>query len=117
MDALLNSVSGKPSAPSSPRARADDTGSEDDDFIILEVLDPLPISFTYPVKPVLADPDDQVVEDAAPLVSEKPATARATRAKHAQDSGSGAPITSKRRQTSSTGPPRKRAKGIPTSTG
>jgi hypothetical protein len=114
MDAILDSGSGKPSAPSPSRDRADDTDNEDDDCIILEVHDPMPISFAYPANPFLADPENKVVEDAAPLVSEKPAMAEASRAKQTQDSGSGAPATSKRQKTLSSGLPRERANGIPT---
>jgi hypothetical protein len=119
MDAILDSGSGKPSEPYSSRARADDTGIKDDDCIILEVYDPLSISYAFPANPVLADPESQVLENAAPLVTEKPITAKASRAKRAQDSDSGAPATSKRHKTQSLGPAgaRKRSKGILTSTG
>jgi hypothetical protein len=114
MDAILDSGSGKQLTPSSSRARADDTGSEYADCIILEVVDPLPISFAYPDNPVSADPDNRVVEDAAPLVSDKPAMARTSRGKKVQDIGSSTPTTSKRWKTLSIGPPRKRTRGIPT---
>jgi hypothetical protein len=117
MDAILDSGSGKPSTPSSSRARANDTDNKDDDCIISEVHDPPPISFAYPVNPVSANPESHVVEDAAPLVSKKPAMAKVSRTKQAPDSGSGAPSTSKRWKTQGTGPPRMRARGIPTSTG
>ena len=39
---------------------------EDDDCRILEVLDPHPVAFSYPVSSSPADPDDQVL-DVAPL--------------------------------------------------
>jgi hypothetical protein len=56
MDAILDSGSGKTSAPSSSPARADDTGS-DDDCTILEVYDPVPISYAYPADPASANPE------------------------------------------------------------
>ena len=36
--------------------------SDDDDCQILEVLDPRPLAFTFPLHPTSADPDDQVLE-------------------------------------------------------
>ncbi|KAK1613213.1 hypothetical protein QYE76_036886 [Lolium multiflorum] len=59
MDATHNTGSGKPSAPSSSRTRADDTGSEEDDCVILEVYDPIPVSYAFPAMPVSADLDRQ----------------------------------------------------------
>ncbi|KAK1649244.1 hypothetical protein QYE76_067049 [Lolium multiflorum] len=71
MDATHNTGSDKPSAPSSSRTRADDSGSEEDDCVILEVFDPIPISYVFPVMPVSADPDRQVVEDTVPLSAKR----------------------------------------------
>jgi hypothetical protein len=118
MDAILDSGSSKPSAPFSSRARADDTGSEDGDCIILEVYDPLPISYAYPANPVSDDPESQVVENAALLITEKPAIAKASRAKRAQDSSPSAPAAPKRRKTTTSWPAdsKKRSRAIPTST-
>ena len=120
MDAILDSGSGKTSAPSPSRARADDTGSDDDDCVILEVYDPVPISYAYPADPASADPETQVVEDAVPLAAVRtmmPNTSRARRAT-TQDSGPSAAPAPKRWKTSSEGPARtkKRSRAIPTST-
>ncbi|KAM0895907.1 hypothetical protein ACQ4PT_023559 [Festuca glaucescens] len=119
MDAILDSGSGKPSAPSPSRARADDTGSDDDDCIILEVYDPVPISYAYPADSASADPETQVVENAVLLTIERPAVAKTSRAKRAQDSGPSVAAASKRRKTLSQGPTeaRKRSRVIPTSSG
>jgi hypothetical protein len=120
MDATHNSGSGKPSTPSSSRARADDTGSEEDECVILEVYDPIPISYAFPVMPVSADPERQVVENAVPLSAMSGAhpTSRA-RKTPASDSSSGAAPTTKRRKVAGAGPSRdkKKSKAIPTSTG
>lgn len=52
-------VPGKAPARDSLRDWPDD---DDDDCQILEVYDPLPFAFTYPLSPTSADPDDQGVE-------------------------------------------------------
>jgi hypothetical protein len=119
MDTILDSGSGKPSAPSLSRARADDTGTDNDDCVILEVYDPMPISYAYPVNPASADPESQVMENAAPLVTEKPATAKVSRAKRAQDSGPSTAAAPKCWKTTGTGPAgaKKRSRNIPTSFG
>ena len=89
MDPTRNTGSGKPSASSTSRPRANDSSSEEDDCIILEVLDPIPISYAFPAMPVSADPDRQVEENTVPL-SAKPGAAPAprTRKTPATDAGS-----------------------------
>jgi hypothetical protein len=119
MDTTHNKGSGKPSAFSPTRTRANDTGSEEDDCVILEVLDPIPISYVFPAMPVSADPDRQVVEDTVPI-SAKPGAPPAPRTRKtlASDAGTGAAPPSKRRKTPGAGPSRERKKqAIPTTTG
>ena len=56
-------------APGKSRARdsiKDWSDDDDDDYEILEVLDPRPLAFAYPLPSTSADPDDQVLE-AAPV--------------------------------------------------
>jgi hypothetical protein len=62
--------SGNSYAFPSSRPRANESGSEEDDCVILEVLDPLPISYALPAIPVSADRDRQVLEHVAPLSAE-----------------------------------------------
>ena len=52
-------VPGKAPARDSLRDWSDD---EDDDCRILEIYDPLPTAFTYPLNPTSADTDDPVIE-------------------------------------------------------
>jgi hypothetical protein len=120
MDATHNTGSGKPSAPSSSRTRADDTGSEEDDCVILEVFDPIPISYAFLAMPVSADPDRQVLENTVHLSANPGAPpASRTRKTPATDAGYGAAPPTKRRKTPGAGPAwdRKRTKAIPTSSG
>jgi hypothetical protein len=115
-----NTGSGKPSAFSPSRTRADDTGSEEDDCVILEVLDPVPISYAFFAMPVSADPDRQVLEDTVPLTAKPGAPpASRTRKTPATDGSSGAAQPTKRRKVPGAGPARdkKRSKAIPTSSG
>jgi hypothetical protein len=70
MDATHTTRSGNTSASRPPRARANDSGSEEDDCIILEVLGPLPISYALPAVPVSADRGRQVLEHITPLFAE-----------------------------------------------
>jgi hypothetical protein len=100
MEAILDLGSGKTSAPSSSRARVDDTSSDDDDCIILEVYDPMPISYAYPADPALADPETQVVENVVPLAVERMTVAKISRTKGAntQDSGPSDALVPKRRR-------------------
>jgi hypothetical protein len=121
MDAILDSSSGKTSAPSPSRARADDTDSDDDDCIILEVYNHVPISYAYLADPASADPETQVVEDAVPLAAERTTVAKTSCAKRAttQDSGPSDVPVPKRRKTLGQGPTgaQKRSRAIPTCTG
>jgi hypothetical protein len=120
MDDILDSGPGKPLKPSSSRARADDTGNEEDECVILEVYDPIPISYAFPAIPISADPESQVVENAMPL-SAMPGAHPTSRARNtpASDSGCGAAPTAKHRKTAGAGPSRdkNRSKASPTSTG
>ena len=54
------------SGPATGKTRAsslrDWSEDEDDDCQILEVFDPLPVAFSYPMPSPLADSDDQVLE-------------------------------------------------------
>ncbi|KAK1664370.1 hypothetical protein QYE76_052529 [Lolium multiflorum] len=54
--------SGNSSAFPSSKPRANESGSEEDDCVILEVLDPLPISYALFAMPVSADSGRQVLE-------------------------------------------------------
>jgi hypothetical protein len=119
MDSTRNTGSGKPSAFPPLRTRANDSGSEEDDCIILEVLDPIPISYAFPATPVSADPDRQVVEDTVPI-SAKPGAAPPSRTRKTPASGTGTGVAppSNRQKVPGTGPSRERKqKTIPTSTG
>jgi hypothetical protein len=119
MDAILDSGSGKTSAHTSSRAQANDSGSDDDDCVMLEVYDPVPISYAYPADSASADPETQVVENGVLLTVAKPTVAKTSRAKRTQDSGPSVTVAPKRRKTHSQGPARaqKRSRAIPTSTG
>jgi hypothetical protein len=118
MDAILDSGSGKTSAHTSSRAQSNDSGSDDDDCIMLEVYDPVPISYAYPSDSASAHPETQVVENAVPLTVEKPTVAKTSRAKRTQDSGPSVAAAPKHRKTHSQGPAGawKRSRAIPTST-
>jgi hypothetical protein len=118
-DCSRNMSSGNSSAFPSSRTRADESGSEEDDCIILEVLDPLPISYAFPATPVSADPGRQVLENTVPLSAE-PGAPLASRVRKAPAAGAGSSSapSSKRRKVSGTGPAReKKQKTIPTSSG
>ena len=120
MDATHNTGSGKPSSPSPSSARAGDAGSEEDDCVILEVYDPIPISYAFPAMPVSADLDRQVLENTVPLSANPGAPpASRTRKTPATDGGSGAAQLTKRRKVPGAGPARdkKQSKAIPTSSG
>jgi hypothetical protein len=119
MDSTRNTGSGKPSAFPPSRTRANDSGSEEDDCIVLEVLDPTPISYAFFAIPVLADPDRQVLENMVPLSANPGAPlASRTRKTPATDSAPGAAQPTKRRKVPGAGPSRERKKkAIPTSTG
>ena len=58
-DAGTGPVPGKAPARDSLRNWPD---YDDVDYQILEVYDPLPFAFTYPLHPTSADTDDQVIE-------------------------------------------------------
>jgi hypothetical protein len=62
--------SGKTSASRPSRAWADASGSEEDDCIILEVFDLLPLSYTLPTMSVSDDRGRQVLEHITPLAAE-----------------------------------------------
>jgi hypothetical protein len=101
------------------RARVDDPDSEEDDCIILEVLDPLPISYALPVVPVSADRDSQVLEHVVPLSVEVggPPASQVRKASAPKVGSSGAPAP-KRRKVPGEGPAReKKRKAITTSAG
>ncbi|KAK1643787.1 hypothetical protein QYE76_061592 [Lolium multiflorum] len=120
MDATHNTGSGKPSSPSSSRTRADDTSSEEDDCVILEVFDPIPISYAFCAMPVLDDPDRQVMEGTVPVYAKPGAPpASRTRKTPATDAGSSAAPPTKHWETLVAGPARdrKRTKAIPTLSG
>jgi hypothetical protein len=117
MDSTRNTGSGNSSAFHPSRTQADDPGSEEEDCIILEVLDLLPISYTFPTTPVSADPDRQVLEHTVPLAADPgaPPTSRVRKAPAPAAGPSGAP-TPKRQKVPSAGPLReKKRKAIPTS--
>jgi hypothetical protein len=120
MDATHNMGSGMSSAPRPSTARACDAGSEEDDCVILEVIEPVPISYAFFATPVLADPDRQVLENTVPL-SANPGAPPASRTGKTPttDGGSGAAQPTKRRKVPGAGPARdkKRSKAIPTSSG
>ena len=51
------------SVPATGKARVRDwSDDDDDDCRVLEVLDPVPVAFAYPVPSPPADADDQVLE-------------------------------------------------------
>ncbi|KAM0901505.1 hypothetical protein ACQ4PT_019952 [Festuca glaucescens] len=114
-----NMGSGNSSAFPSSRPRADESGSEEDDCVILEVLDPLLISYAFSAMPVSADPGRLVLEHATPLSAEvgDPPASRVRKASAPEAGSSGAPA-SKRQKVISSGPPRKKKRNaIPTSSG
>jgi hypothetical protein len=118
-DSSRNMGSGNSSAFPSSRTWADESGSEEDDCVILEVLDPLPISYAFSATLILADTDRQVLENTMPLSAKPgaPPTSRVRKAPAAGAGSSSAP-SSKHRKVTSTGPPReKKRKTIPTSSG
>jgi hypothetical protein len=61
---------GNTSAPLPSRTRVGDSGSEDDDCVILNVFDPLPLSYAFSAMSVSADQDRQVLEHVTPLDAE-----------------------------------------------
>jgi hypothetical protein len=82
MDPNLNAGSGKTPASHPSRTWADDASSDDDDWIIFEVYDHVPISYAYSLDPASADPDAQVMENDVPLAAQKivaPKTSRASK--------------------------------------
>jgi hypothetical protein len=119
MGSIHTKRSGKTSASHPSRARADASGSEEDDCIILEVFDPLPLSYALPVMPVLADRGRHVLEHVTPLAAEVGDTpASRVRKASALEAGSSGTPASKRQKITSTGPPRKKKwNTIPTSSG
>jgi hypothetical protein len=119
MGATHTSRSGNTSASRPSRTRAGDSGSEDDDCVILKVFDPLPLSYAFSSMLVSADQDRQVLEHVTPLDAEvgDPPASRVRKAPEAGAGPSGAP-RSKRRKVPGTGPAReKRRKTIPASSG
>jgi hypothetical protein len=111
--------SGKTPASRPSRAQADASGSEEDDCIILEVFDPLPLSYAPPVMSVSADRSRQVLEYVTPLAAEvgDPPACRVWKAPAPEIGSSSAPA-SKRQKILSSGPPQKKKKNnIPTSSG
>jgi hypothetical protein len=128
MDPNLNASSGKIPALHPSRTWADDVssdddvGSDDDDCIMLEVYDPVPISYAYSMDPASADPDAQVLEDTLPLAAPKTAASKTTHASKkitTPDSGPSAPLASKHRKVGSLAPlgAKKRSRAPPTSSG
>ena len=57
-------------APASTLVNDWPEGGDDDDCYILEVYDPIPISFTFPLDTPSSEPAAQVVEDVAPLAQQ-----------------------------------------------
>ncbi|KAM0876765.1 hypothetical protein ACQ4PT_035949 [Festuca glaucescens] len=111
--------SSKTPASRPSRARADTSGSDDDDCIMLEVFDPLPLSYALSAMSVLADQDPQVLEHATPLVAEvgDPPAPRVRKALAPEAGSSGAPA-SKRQKVASSGPSwKKKRNAISTSPG
>ena len=109
--------SGNTPASCPSRARADVSGSEEDDCVILEVLDPLPLSYDVPAMPVSADRSHQ--EHVTPLAAEvgDPPASRVRKAS-APEAGPSDTLAAKRRKVISSGPPKKKKKNaIPTSAG
>ncbi|KAM0833813.1 hypothetical protein ACQ4PT_064034 [Festuca glaucescens] len=122
MDADFNAGSGKTPVPHPSRTWADDASIDDDDCVLLEVYDHVPISYAYSVDSASADPDAQVLEDTRPLAAQKtaaPKTARASKRSTPSDAGPSAPPAKKRRKVGSEGPlgARKRSRAPPTSSG
>ncbi|KAM0857704.1 hypothetical protein ACQ4PT_048304 [Festuca glaucescens] len=119
MGSSHTSRSGNTSAPRPSRARANDSGSDKDDCVILEVLDPLPLSYVFPAMSVSADRGRQVLEHVTPLAAEvgDPPASRVRKAS-APDAGTNDASASKRRKILSSGPPKKKKKNaIPISSG
>jgi hypothetical protein len=110
--------SGKNPASRPSRARADASGSEDDDCIILEVFDPLPLSYALPAMSDSADRYRQVLEHVTPLSAEvgDPLASRVWKAP-APEAGSSGALASKHQKILSSGPPRKKKNNIHTSSG
>ncbi|KAK1616991.1 hypothetical protein QYE76_022508 [Lolium multiflorum] len=106
------------SAFPSSRPQVDESGSEEDGCVILEVLDPLPISYALSAILVSADSGRQVLEHVTLLAAEvgDPPASRVRKAS-TPEAGSSGPPAPKRRKTSSSGPPRKKKNTIPTSSG
>ena len=86
------------SVPVTGKARVRDwSDDDDDDCRILEVEDPLPVSFAYPVCSPPADADDQVLDVEPLAVGSKGAVRKRPAAATAGAGTSGAPAQKKRR--------------------
>jgi hypothetical protein len=70
MGSSHTSRSGNTSASRPSRALANDPDSDEDDCIILEILDPLPLSYAIPAMSVSTDRCRQVLEHVTPLSAE-----------------------------------------------
>jgi hypothetical protein len=113
MEAALNSGSGKTPAPPSSRNRAGDISIDEDDCIALEVNGAMPLSYAYFSYPASAVVGRQLMEDAVPLASQRPAAPKVPHAPkrgNTQGTGSGAAPPAKKRKTTSS------RRAIPTST-
>ena len=118
MGSTHTKCSGKTPASRPSRARADVSGSDDNDCIMLEVFDPLPLSYALSAILVSADQDRQVLEHATPLAAEvgDPPAPRVRKAPAPEASPSDVPA-SKRQKILSSGPSRKKRNTIPISSG
>ena len=92
------------SVPATGKARVssvrDWSDDDDDDCRILEVYDPLPVAFAYPVPSPPADADDQVLEVEPLAVGPKGATRkRPAAASSAAGTSSAAGPTKKKQRT------------------
>jgi hypothetical protein len=67
MGATHTSRSGNTYASRPSRTRAGDSGSEDDDCVILKVFYPLPLSYAFSAVSDSADQDRQVLEHVSSL--------------------------------------------------
>ena len=90
------------SVPATGKARVssvrDWSDDDDDDCRILEVLDPLPVAFSYPVPSPPADADDEVLEVEPLAVGPKGAVRKRPAAASAGAGTSGASGPAKKKQ-------------------